>query len=1096
MSQCSSEMDLDGPDVDQEAMPLRLLSLDGGGIRGLSELLILDEIMRRLKHQCKSSDDLLPADYFDMMCGTSTGGLNALLLGRLRLPTTEAIKCYASIAEQIFKGKKSKALHGYTFDASNMEQAIKSLLENKYGLGHGDDRMLMNEEENCGACKTFVCAVSSLHVEGAPTKFRSWLAVKDQSYNCKIWEAARATCAAPRLFKSIMIGENGIDEEFVDAGLGCNNPVQQVIAEARSVFGPLRPVTCILSIGAGTHKPLGFTKPKSALERAVPSDLVNVLAGLATSTEKEAAEMDKKYRHIPGIYHRLNVGRDIGEIKLEEWEELGQVTAHTKAYLRKDDIDHQIDEIVAALAHERTPKLNINLQVLDGRIHHNPVTIHTHACFPVDLTDTKAFIKRSCMGGIEERINQVLLNGSTDAVVLHGIGGCGKTQLALHYCREMKRTGSFFAIMWIECGSEALMKESFHGIAKSIMHDHEDRMEQNRRSAAALAKMREWNHNHPWLIVFDNMNSLSPHNIKSYIPGGGYGFIIITGRHPDLSRLGHSVSIGNLDEDEAIELLFNHTEHINGRTDEDIRQAREICRLLSCLSLAVAQAGAYIKNRRLELNAFAELYEQRREEIMAYYPPTWTYRAPNPSNPKQKIPLTLFTIWEQSFKCISGEMLNAKRHFLCISAFLLNGTRMSSMLFQNCFNMATQRPRWMEIFRDKGTDSWSQSKFEGVLEELSNLSLCQIVKKTKHDECFYSFHPMIREWALYRPDPRTRQDLALEALCILQYSLRISKGVSIRNSNSGIEKDIEACFLNWVKFGSQPLSGNSEIPHFTLFMSLFFEESGKYSVAKELREKVEVYSQEHDRTLYHLSRRHLALALVRLHRFREAEKIIGGLLESLPKDLCDTEYELQLSLELSYIYVEMGRNTPNKVYSITDAFLNDRIPFNEHNTTRQRLIGTHTELFKHGKDHEAKVKKLWSARSLRVEGHYDASEAMEEEIYRDSLRKSGDTDFFALISQANLAGFMERRGDIEKALELQRTVFRKFEQKYGVSYLATHALAIDLYHMLMDHGYREEADTIFIKDHSCFDLVSTRINFHPSYFIQFSTRPPSFAYPL
>lgn len=135
-----------------------------------------------------------------------------------------------------------------------------------------------------------------------------------------------------------------------------------MLAEAIPVFGPLR-VICILNIGAGANRALGVTKPKSALEIAFPSDLVNVLAGLATPTEKEAGEMDKKYRHIAEIYHQLNVERDIGEIKLEEWEELGQVSAHTKAYLRKDDIDHQIDEIVASLAHERT-KLTINLQVL------------------------------------------------------------------------------------------------------------------------------------------------------------------------------------------------------------------------------------------------------------------------------------------------------------------------------------------------------------------------------------------------------------------------------------------------------------------------------------------------------------------------------------------------------------------------------------------------------------------------------------------------------------------------------------------------------------------------------------------------------------
>lgn len=47
---------------------------DGGGIRGLSELLILDQIMRRIKCDLNMTDDPLPADFFDLIGGTSTGG--------------------------------------------------------------------------------------------------------------------------------------------------------------------------------------------------------------------------------------------------------------------------------------------------------------------------------------------------------------------------------------------------------------------------------------------------------------------------------------------------------------------------------------------------------------------------------------------------------------------------------------------------------------------------------------------------------------------------------------------------------------------------------------------------------------------------------------------------------------------------------------------------------------------------------------------------------------------------------------------------------------------------------------------------------------
>ncbi|TEY75197.1 hypothetical protein BOTCAL_0064g00300 [Botryotinia calthae] len=99
------------------APPLRLLSLDGGDIRGLSELITLDESMSRLKYALKYPVDLLPADCFDMICGTSTGGLIALLLGRLQLSTAEAIRCYASLGKEIFKNKRPTGLHSCAFES-------------------------------------------------------------------------------------------------------------------------------------------------------------------------------------------------------------------------------------------------------------------------------------------------------------------------------------------------------------------------------------------------------------------------------------------------------------------------------------------------------------------------------------------------------------------------------------------------------------------------------------------------------------------------------------------------------------------------------------------------------------------------------------------------------------------------------------------------------------------------------------------------------------------------------------------------------------------------------------------------------------------
>ena len=71
--------------------PLRILSLDGGGVRGISTLYILKGLMDQisLDYQNQNPDapeiSPRPCEYFDLICGTSTGGLIALMLGRLRM---------------------------------------------------------------------------------------------------------------------------------------------------------------------------------------------------------------------------------------------------------------------------------------------------------------------------------------------------------------------------------------------------------------------------------------------------------------------------------------------------------------------------------------------------------------------------------------------------------------------------------------------------------------------------------------------------------------------------------------------------------------------------------------------------------------------------------------------------------------------------------------------------------------------------------------------------------------------------------------------------------------------------------------------------
>src|SRR4051812_11008938 len=77
---------------------LRLLSLDGGGVRGLSTLFILKHLMELIDPE----NPPRPCEYFDLIGGTSTGGLIAIVLGRLGMTVDECIAVYKSLSPKIF----------------------------------------------------------------------------------------------------------------------------------------------------------------------------------------------------------------------------------------------------------------------------------------------------------------------------------------------------------------------------------------------------------------------------------------------------------------------------------------------------------------------------------------------------------------------------------------------------------------------------------------------------------------------------------------------------------------------------------------------------------------------------------------------------------------------------------------------------------------------------------------------------------------------------------------------------------------------------------------------------------------------------------
>ena len=197
---------------------------------------------------------------------------------------------------------------------------------------------------------SFVCATGASDIThpSGPTLFRTYDVAKNKEYNCCIWEAGRATSAAPTFFKRITIGPQGSGVEYMDAGLGCNNPVKHVVGEAARVFGEDTQVACIISIGTGQSGSVGYAKP-NAFQKWLPTSLISVLEKIATDSGKTAEEMESKYKSVPGIYQRFDVDRGLENVSLDEWKRLGEVRLYTKNYTKLELIDKRVDLVVDAL---------------------------------------------------------------------------------------------------------------------------------------------------------------------------------------------------------------------------------------------------------------------------------------------------------------------------------------------------------------------------------------------------------------------------------------------------------------------------------------------------------------------------------------------------------------------------------------------------------------------------------------------------------------------------------------------------------------------------------------------------------------------------
>lgn len=168
---------------------------------------------------------------------------------------------------------------------------------------------------------------------------------------------------------------------------------------------------------------------------------------------------------------------------------------------------------------------------------------------------------------------------SRKVAILHGLGGMGKTQLAIQFARNHK--DHFSAIFWINGKTRTILLQSLSvilqqlpGLSADFEANNDEKLDQMARNALQWLAIKG---NSRWLIIFDNVDQCHSfshtvddfYDITEFLPFADHGSILITSRLQALTELGKSFSLRKLDTTIAIQLLLQSS-HMLSATKENV----------------------------------------------------------------------------------------------------------------------------------------------------------------------------------------------------------------------------------------------------------------------------------------------------------------------------------------------------------------------------------------------------------------------------------------------------------------------------------------------------------------------------------------------
>jgi tetratricopeptide (TPR) repeat protein len=219
-------------------------------------------------------------------------------------------------------------------------------------------------------------------------------------------------------------------------------------------------------------------------------------------------------------------------------------------------------------------------------------------------------------------LRAALAAGGGAAVVgraLHGLGGVGKTRLAIEYA--LRHEAEYSALLFVRADDPATLNANLAALAGPSILDLPEK-EAVQDAAKIEAVMRWLDANPTWLMILDNVDDeeavAAVTKLMSRFKGG---HVIVAARAANFPASLRKLELGVLDENAAAEFLLERTRDDRALANDDADKARELAHELDGLALGLEQAAAYIAIERIGFARYLKLWHESRQKVVDWFDP-------------------------------------------------------------------------------------------------------------------------------------------------------------------------------------------------------------------------------------------------------------------------------------------------------------------------------------------------------------------------------------------------------------------------------------------------------------------------------------------